>query len=89
MSNVTRLFRELRKQNYIAKQRAGDCNSCALSSYPELEVWTIDQGYYKNKTYVYFQVIEGTIIRDALKKLNIPYLWEGTDRDAFEVVELG
>ena len=88
MTNTSKLFRELRKEEYICKQRVADCNSCAKAKLPELEVWTTDQSYREGKTMVYFDVIEGTIIRDALKKLNIPYLWEGTDEYAFEVVEL-
>ena len=85
MTPVTKLFRELRKQNYIAKQRVADCRSCAMAIAPEVEVYTIHQSYGKKTTWVYFQIIEGNIIKEACKKLGIWYKWDGSDATAFEI----
>ena len=88
MTNVSKLFRELRKQGYTAKQRLADCRSCALSITPEIEVYTIDQSYKENSTMVYFQVIEGSVILDFIRELNIPHIWDGNDSTAFEIMEV-
>lgn len=87
MSNITELFKELRKQNYTARQRAGDCRSCVLAEDPAIEVYTTDQSYHEDYTMVYFQVIEGNIIQKALAKLDIPFVWDGSDATAFKVME--
>lgn len=87
MTPVTKLFRELRKQGYTAKQRAGDCRSCAMAAHPEVEIYTIDQSYGKKTVWVYFQIIEGTVIKEACDKLGIWYKWDGKDSTAFEILK--
>jgi len=73
-TNVTKLFRELRKMGYNAKQRAGDCRSCAQTD-ESLEVYTTTQSYGRTRTVVYFQTIEGTIILEAVRKLGLGFRW--------------
>lgn len=82
---TARLFRELRKQGYNCIQRAGDCRSCVQARTPVVDIYTTTQSYSEksNSVWVYFQFIEGTIIEEALKKLNISYDWDGSDRTAF------
>lgn len=84
MTNVTKLFRELRKQGYVVKQRAGDCRSCVDD---EVEVYTTDQSYNENKVWVYFHTIEGQVILESIQKLEIPHIWNGKDSTAFTIIE--
>ncbi len=85
-TNTTKLFKELRKQGYVAEQRTACCRSCVEE---EVEVYTTRQSYNGNKTWVYFKVIEGTVILEAVRKLGIPHIWDGTDKTAFTIIELG
>lgn len=87
MTNTSKLFRELRKMGYVAKQRAADCRSCAQAIEPTIEVYTTDQSYGKNNTTVYFQVIEGAVILEAVQKLEIPHIWNGKDSRGFTIIE--
>lgn len=85
MTHINKLFKELRKQHYIAVQRVADCRSCSEAKRPDVEVYTITQSYGEHTIWIYFRIIEGTIIKEICDEFNIPYEWNGSDRTAFKI----
>ena len=89
LTPVSVLFKELRKLNYTAVQRAGDCRSCVYGLDDTPDVFTTDQSYNKEtgEVWVYFGLIEETIIKEVCDKFNIKYDWDGLDSTAFTLKE--
>lgn len=94
MSNITKLFRELRKDNIKAVQKAACCRSCTPE---DVQVFTTDQsdwrypaGWGNEPSYesdVYFSHGLAPRILLAAAKAGVALKWDGDDNHAMTVAE--